>query len=181
MLEDKVLIWRFNHGRPEVLHEIYDTYKRDLLTLATALLGDLTVAEDVVHDVFLSLLKLSGRLKVTGSLKGYLTTCVVNGARNIIRAHRRHPTGDLDEFDPIPTEADKPEDAAVIEEELGRLQWALGQLPYLQKEVLSLRVYGHMTFKEIARQQGVSTNTALGRYRYAIDRLRSLLNSEVPR
>ena len=79
MLEDKVLIWRFNHGRPEVLHEIYDTYKRDLLTLATALLGDLTVAEDVVHDVFLSLLKLSGRLKVTGSLKGYLTTCVVNG------------------------------------------------------------------------------------------------------
>ena len=45
MLEDKVLIWRFNHGRPEVLHEIYDAYKRDLLTLATALLGDLTVAE----------------------------------------------------------------------------------------------------------------------------------------
>jgi len=47
--------------------------------------------------------------------------------------------------------------------------------------VLALRVYGRMPFKEIARQQGVSTNTALGRYRYAIDRLRSLLNSEVRR
>ena len=105
----------------------------------------------------------------------------MNGARNIIRAHRRHPTGDLDELDPIPTEVDKPEDAAVIEEELARLQWALGQLPYAQKEVLSLRVYGHMPFKEIARRQGVSTNTALGRYRYAIDRLRSLLNGEVRR
>lgn len=181
MLEDKVLIWRFNHGRPEVLHEIYDTYKRDLLTLAMSLLGDLAVAEDVVHDVFLSLLKLSGRLKVTGSLKGYLTTCVVNGARNLIRAHRRHPTGDLDELDPVPAADDQPEDAAVVAEQLGHLEWALGQLPYLQKEVLVLRVYGQMPFKDIAKQQGVSTNTALGRYRYAIDRLRSLLNGEVRR
>lgn len=46
MLEDKVLIWWFNHGRPEVLHQIYDKYKADLLTLATALLRDPAVAED---------------------------------------------------------------------------------------------------------------------------------------
>ena len=144
-----------------------------------ALLGDVATAEDVVQDVFLSLLRLSGRLKFTGSLRGYLATCVVNGTRNIIRAHRRHPMSELDEADPIPAEDMRPDDAAIIKEQLDQLKWALSQLPYPQREVLVLRVYGQMTFKEIARQQGIPTNTALGRYRYAIDRLRSLLNSEV--
>jgi len=179
MLEDRVIVWRFNHGKPEVLHHVYEKYKTDLLTLAMALLGDLAAAEDVVQDVFLSLLRLSGRLRFTGSLKGYLATCVVNGARNVIRAHKRHPIGELDEADPIPAQDIRPDDAAVIEEQLDQLKWALGQLPDPQREVLVLRVYGQMTFKEIARQQGISTNTALGRYRYAIDRLRSMLNSEV--
>ncbi|OHB65504.1 MAG: hypothetical protein A2Y76_04770 [Planctomycetes bacterium RBG_13_60_9] len=179
MLEDRIIVWRFNHGRPEVLHHVYEKYKTDLLTLAMALLGDLAAAEDVVQDVFLSLLRLSGRLKFTGSLKGYLTTCVLNGARNIIRAHHRHPMGELDEANPIPAQDMRPDDVAVVEEQLDQLKWALGQLPREQREVLVLRVYGQMTFKEIARQQGVPTNTALGRYRYAIDRLRSMLDGEV--
>jgi DNA-directed RNA polymerase specialized sigma24 family protein len=89
MLEDRILVWRFNHGRPDVVHHIYDKYRCELLTLALALLGDLAVAEDVVQDVFLSLVRLSGRLKLTGSLKGYLATSVANGARNVLRVHRR--------------------------------------------------------------------------------------------
>jgi len=179
MLEDRVLVWRFNHGRPEVLQHIYEKYKTDLLTLAVALLGDLAVAEDVVQDVFLSLLRLSGRLKLTGSLKGYLTTSVMNGARNIIRAHQRHAMGELDDEAPIPAEDTGPDDAAAIEEQLDQLKCALGRLPYPQREVLVLRVYGQMPFKEIARQQGIGTNTVLSRYRYAIDRLRSMLDGEV--
>lgn len=181
MLEDRILIWQFNHGRPEVLHHVYDKYRTDLLTLAAALLGDLGAAEDVVQDVFLSLLKLSGRLRLTGSLRGYLATSVMNGVRNMIRARHRHPTGELDEADPIPAQDVRPDEAAVVEEQLDQLKWALDQLSIQQREILALRVYGRMPFKEIARQQGVSTNTALGRYRYAIDRLRSLLNSEVRR
>ncbi len=179
MLEDRILIWRFNHGRPEVLHHVYDKYRTDLLTLAMALLGDLAAAEDVVQDVFLSMLRLSGRLRLTGSLRGYLTTSVVNGARNMIRAHRRHPAGDLDDANPIPSADPQPDEAVVIEEQLNQLRWALGQLPYEQREVLVLRVYGQMPFKEIARQQRIPMNTALGRYRYAIDRLRSMLDGEV--
>jgi RNA polymerase sigma factor (sigma-70 family) len=181
MLEDRILVWRFNHGRQEVLHHVYDKYRTDLLTLAVGLLGDLAAAEDVVQDVFLSLLRLSGRLKFTGSLKGYLATCVANGARNILRAHRRHPMGGLDDADLMAASDTRPDEAAALVEELDQLKWALGQLPYEQREVLVVRVYGQMAFQEIARQQGISTNTALGRYRYAIDRLRSLLNSEVRR
>jgi len=62
---------------------------------------------------------------------------------------------------------------------LRRLSWALGQLPYEQREVLILHVHGGMKFRAIARQQGVSINTAQGRYRYALDKLRSMLDGEV--
>jgi RNA polymerase sigma-70 factor (ECF subfamily) len=64
-------------------------------------------------------------------------------------------------------------------EELRRLSWALGQLPYEQREVLLLHSYSGMKFKTIAQQQKVSINTVQGRYRYAMDKLRSMLNGEV--
>ncbi|MGD8500209.1 MAG: sigma factor [Phycisphaerales bacterium] len=100
MLEDKLLIWWFNHGRPEVLHQIYDKYKTDLLTVATALLCDPAVAEDVVHDAFMSLLRTCGKFRLTGSLRGFLMTCVVNGVCCIKRAHQGHPSADLDQVGP---------------------------------------------------------------------------------
>jgi hypothetical protein len=56
MLEDKLLILRFNRGDRSVLHRVYDKCKDDLVTLAAALLMDRASAEDVVHDVFLAFL-----------------------------------------------------------------------------------------------------------------------------
>jgi RNA polymerase sigma factor (sigma-70 family) len=71
-------------------------------------------------------------------------------------------------------------DARAAEAELtGRLRAALKQVPLDQREVLLLRTQAGLSFEEIGRHQGISANTARGRYRYGIDRLRSLLNSEV--
>lgn len=55
---------------------------------------------------------------------------------------------------------------------------ALRQLPYEQREVLLLRSHSQMRFAAIAKAQGVSINTVQGRYRYAVDKLRSMLDSE---
>ena len=63
-------------------------------------------------------------------------------------------------------------------EEFGRLAWALDHLPYEQREVLVLRAYSNMKFTAIAAQQNLSIHTVQGRYRYAMDKMRSLLNSE---
>ena len=93
MLEDRYLILRFNRGDRSVLHRIYDKYKDDLVTLAAALLMDVSLAEDVVHDVFIAFLDSAERFRLTGSLKGYLATCVANRARNVNKAaRRRHGT-----------------------------------------------------------------------------------------
>ena len=89
MLDDKLLIWQFNRGRVEALHRIYEKYKHDLVTLAASLLTDLALAEDVVHDVFVGFIRSAGRFQLTGSLKGYLSTCVANAARNCNKAERR--------------------------------------------------------------------------------------------
>ncbi len=70
---------------------------------------------------------------------------------------------------------------AIFDEELRRLADALALLPYEQREVVVLHLKGDLTFREIAAVQGGSINTVQSRYRYGIEKLRSLLNGEVQR
>ncbi len=179
MLEDKLLIWKFNRGNRNVLRGIYEKYKDDLVTLAAALLNDVSSAEDVVHEVFVSFIESSRKFRLTGTLKGYLATCVANNARNRNKSRRTHRGIALDEESPAQVDSNNPEFHAIFGEELRQLSWALGQLPYEQREVLLLHTYNGMKFKAIARQQSVSINTVQGRYRYALDKLRSMLNGEI--
>jgi RNA polymerase sigma factor (sigma-70 family) len=181
MLEDKWLILRFNRGDKGALHRLYDKYRDDLVTLAASLLLDVSAAEDVVHDVFLAFIGSTGRFRLTGSLKGYLLTCVANRARNHNKAARRRTAPTLEEVPEASCGAPGPDCAAIFGEQLDHLGEALGQLPYEQREVLLLRSQGQMRFAAIARTQGVSVNTVQGRYRYAIRKLQSLLDSEADR
>ena len=181
MLEDSQIIREFKRGNGEVLRHVYEKYKRDLMTLATALLYDRDAAEDVVQDAFASFIGSARRFRLTGSLKGYLSVCVANNARNRNKANRRHNTVELDRAEAAASDSRGPDFAAIFGEELQRLAWALAQLPYKQRETLLLHVYSGMKFREIAKLSGESTNTLKGRYRLGLDKLRSLLNSEVRR
>ena len=178
MLEDRYLILRFNRGDRSVLHRNYDKYKDDMVSLAAALLLDVSLAEDVVHDVFIAFLGSAERFRLTGSLKGYLATCVANRARNVNKAAWRRHSTPLEGVAEMTGAAPPPEQAAIFGEQFGRLTEALQQLPYEQREVLLLRSHSGLRFAAIARTQGVSINTVQGRYRYAVDRLRSILDSE---
>jgi RNA polymerase sigma factor (sigma-70 family) len=176
MLEDKLLILKFNRGNREALRSIYEKYKDDLVTLAAALLTDVSSAEDTVHDVFVGFIESSRKFRLTGSLKGYLATCVANNARNRNKAGRKHQNR---QAEMAISDTCRPDAAAMFGEELRQLSLALGQLPYEQREVLLLHSYSGMKFKTIAREQNVSINTVQGRYRYALNKLRSMLNGEV--
>ena len=88
MIEDELLKLRFKSGSKEALQRIYEKYLNFLLTLAMALLNDAGLAEDVVHDVFVSFAKSAEDFKLRGSLKSYLSTCVCNRARDQIRAKK---------------------------------------------------------------------------------------------
>lgn len=179
MLEDKLLVWKFNRGHRDCLQVIYEKYKDDLVTLAAALLTNVSAAEDVVHDVFVSFIESAEKFRLTGSLKSYLATCVANNARNRNKTGRRHAGSALNEAVPAVADSSGPEYSAIFGEEWRRLSGALGQLPYEQREVLLLHIYSGMRFRAIAKQQNVSINTVQGRYRYALEKLRSMLNGEV--
>lgn len=178
MIEDELLKWKFKCGSKEALSRIYEKYLNNLLTLAMALLNDTGAAEDVVHDVFVSFANSAENFKLRGSLKSYLTTCVINRARDRIRTNQRQSTKP-DKIDLINSEENEPDQWVIYSEESQRLNDAIAQLPGRQREVIILRLKGEMKFKEIAKLQGVSVNTIQGRYRYGLNKLRSLLNGEV--
>jgi RNA polymerase sigma-70 factor (ECF subfamily) len=178
MLEDKLLIWQYNCGKTRILRRIYTKYKDNLMTLASALLYDKSCAEDVVHDVFTAF-RSCGKLRLAESLKGYLVTSVVNSVRNVNKAEQRHRSASLEQAAPIASDSKGPDFPAIFGEQSQQLAGALCQLPYEQREVLLLHLYSGLTFRAIAKLDGQSINTVQGRYRYGLNKLRSLMNSEV--
>jgi len=177
MIEDELLKLRFKRGSKEALQRIYEKYLNYLLTLAMALLHNPDEAQDIVHDVFVNFAESSAEFKLTGNLKSYLTICVLNRARDKIRsgireyAYSKKPESQSLSFV-------TPENTIISSEESKRLNHALAQVPEQQREVIVLHLKGQMKFREIARLQDVSVNTIQGRYRYGLEKLRSLLNGE---
>jgi RNA polymerase sigma-70 factor (ECF subfamily) len=179
MFKEMHLVWRFNRGHTDALHEIYELHKHDLVTLAAALLVDKAEAEDVVHDVFIGFIRSGGRFRLTGSLKGFLATCVANRARNQNKSKRKEAPDETAGAEAAAPDHERPDLATIFGEEMKSMGGALSKIPYEQREVVVLRLCSGMRFQAIARMQGVSINTVQGRYRYGLDKLKTLLNGEL--
>ncbi len=178
IVEDELLKWKFRRGSPEALARIYEKYLDSMLTLAMGLLNNRAAAEDVVHDVFVSFARLGPGFRLRGRLSGYLATSVVNRVRDHRRRSRRQVQASGRESRPA-HESVEPDHVASFTEQAARLNEAVAQLPDEQREVVLLRLKADMRFRDIAKLQHVSVNTVQGRYRYGLNRLRSMLNGEV--
>ncbi len=179
MWDEKILIWRFNRGNAAALHRIYQRYKNDLISLAAALLGDVNLAEDAVHNVFVAFAQKVGTFRLTGSLKSYLATCLANEARNIIRRRKYLSAVDIDQANLTASPVVAPDESIIDQEKSNKLQQCLTQLPYPQREVIILHAQHDQTFREIAQNQNESINTIQSRYRYGLEKLRTLLDGEI--
>ncbi len=178
-IEDRLLVRRFNSGDTEVLRRIYQKYRPDLLSVARALVGDPGKTEDVLHDVFVGFASQAGRFVLKGSLKGYLAICVANRARNVGRQGRQADPERLARTRPKLAPQPDGSKAAEAQEQRRILTSALEQLSDEQRHVIVLHVLSSLTFREIARHSGVSINTVQSRYRYGLQKLRTLLNGQV--
>jgi len=177
MLDDNLLIWRFKHGSDDALRRIYEKYKNDLLGLAVSLSNDVSTGEDAVHDVFVSFAQMGARLELRGSLRSYLSTCVANRVRKLKCVERRRMNGQ-DKAGVFRQDSDGPEEATLSAEKVQRVGDALAQLPYEQREVVLLRLHAGLTFRTIAKSQNMSIHTVQSRYRYGLQKLQLMLNSE---
>jgi len=178
MIEDRLLIWKCKRGSRAAFRRIYEKYESDLRTLAANLLDDKSAAEDVVQDVFLSLLQIVGKLELRSSLAGYLKTCIANRSRDYMRSSQRRTTA-VNNPECVNKNGEGPVRLVIKSEELQKLGDAMNQIPYEQREAIVLRLHGRMKFKTIARLQNVTIKTAHKRYRAGIEGLRFVLNSEV--
>jgi len=179
VLEDKLLVWKFKHGSKDALRHIYEKYRDDLLRIAAGLLNDRSAAEDIVHDVFVVFVRSAKQFQLTGSLKGYLSRCVANRARNANLSRQRRQTVNIDDVEPIASDFKRPDQWIIFSEEFTKLSYAMADLPYEQREAVILHIHGGMKFREIAKLQDVSGKTSQSRFRYGFNKLRSILRSEV--
>ncbi|MHC4116210.1 MAG: RNA polymerase sigma factor [Planctomycetota bacterium] len=178
MLEDKLLLLKLKRRNADALRRIYEKYKDELLALAVALSNDRAGAEDALHDVFVSFAEYADRLQLRTSLKSYLSSCIANRVRNMNRVKALR-TAKLSRAEAVSSGRDGPDRLAGSAELSRRIDRAMEQVPYEQREVIILHLQSGMKFKAIAQSQGVSINTIQSRYRYGLDRLRTLLNGTV--
>jgi RNA polymerase sigma-70 factor (ECF subfamily) len=146
------------------VRSLYETHGRALLAYASALMRDPSAAEDVLHQVFLNLLK--GRVAIDGEPARYLFRAVRNRALNHIRGQSREV--ELADAGAWLESPDGSKETALA------LQSALSALPAEQREVVVLRVWGQLTFEEAAEVIGVSPNTVASRYRYGLAKLKEI-------
>ena len=176
--EDRQWLRQLNQGDREAWQRIYEKYRVRLFTMALALTGRPELAEDCLQDVFVHLAERAGYLQVRSNLFGYLTMALLNRARDVLRRSARQvsePVEQIGKSYPGPS----PLDRMIRDEQFAALVRALGQLPLEQREVFILHNQGGLSFRTIADQQGVSLRTVHSRYRYAIEKLRTLLHVEV--
>lgn len=174
MIEDEILKLRFKLGGEDALRRMYEKYLDYLLGVAMAFLNDSHAAQDVVHDVFVSLAQSADTFRLAGNLKHYLATCVANRAKDRLRAAKRHR-----EMPGQEPQSDPPENGIICTEEARRIYEALAQLPEEQREAVVLRVKAGMRFRQIAKIQNASFVAVQARYRRGIEKLRSILNGRL--
>ena len=161
-------------GDERAYAELYDRFAGRLYRTAMGMLGLREDAEDIVQEAFMGILQSRHRLVGVQDLAAYLFTALRRAAGRYAR--RRARTSALPEAaaSELPMAADQQDRSSPCHE---RLERALLSLPAEQREVISLKIDGELTFAQIAQVTGVNANTAASRYRYAMEKLRAALET----
>lgn len=165
-------------GRDEAFAQLIGSYGPPLFRAALALVGNRHDAEEVVQEVFVALVRSRERLAAVDNLRAYLFASVRRASirRLMSRKDQARALGVLANETP-PASDCRPLNPP--DERGERLRAAVAQLPLEQREVITLKLDGELTFREIGELLDISQHTAASRYRYALERLR-LLMGELP-
>ncbi|MED5363577.1 MAG: sigma-70 family RNA polymerase sigma factor [Bacteroidota bacterium] len=181
-LSDSILIDQFKSGNNRSFSILIDRYQKRVYGFVFSKVKDADLADDVFQDTFVKVIKnlRLGKYKDEGRFLSW----VMRIAHNIIMDHFRkinrlpkHESKheDLDVLDLLIEQSNSIEDLMIETQIHADLSILINELPQTQKEVLCMRLFQEMSFKDIGEQTGVSINTALGRMRYAVLNLRKLI------
>ncbi|WP_257657213.1 RNA polymerase sigma factor [Parapedobacter lycopersici] len=178
---DRELIRLYVSGNEAGLEGLIDRYKSKIYTSIYLLVKDEYLAEDIFQDTFIKVINTlrEGRYNDEGKFLPWVVRIAHNLVIDHYRKERRAPTivnaDGFDIFDILHFADESMESRMIREQTYKDLRKMIQLLPDDQKEVLIMRHYGEMSFKEIADVTEVSINTALGRMRYALNNLRKMM------
>ena len=181
-LSDADLIAEYINGSERSLEKLINRHQLQIFNFINSKVNDRNMSEDIFQDTFIKVIKTlkNGSYNEEGKFLPWVMRIAHNLVIDYFRKTNRIPIiENKEEFDIFQFLSDttpNAESALVEEQVLKDIQSLIDELPEDQKEVLIMRLYRDMSFKEIAENTNVSINTALGRMRYAIINLRKLIN-----
>ncbi|GAB2695712.1 sigma-70 family RNA polymerase sigma factor [Mucilaginibacter koreensis] len=178
---DQDLIHQYIGGDEGGLVELIRRYQSKIYTSIYLLVKDQDLAEDIFQDTFIKVINTlkAGKYNEEGKFLPWVSRIAHNLVIDHFRREKRTPLinggDDFDIFEVLGNYDESTEDRMVREQTHRDLKALIHLLPAEQKEVLIMRHFGNMSFKEIADVTEVSINTALGRMRYALNNLRKMM------
>lgn len=180
--KDFELVKDFINGDKMSIEILINRHKDRVYTYIVLIVKDTQLAEDIFQDTFIKVIKSLRKGKYQE--KGIFVSWVIRIAHNLIIDYFRKSKhlktyssedGEMDVFNSKKLAEDNIEDLLIDDQIASDVRKLVNMLPDEQKEVILLRHYGGLSFKEISEQTNVSINTALGRMRYALINMRKLI------
>ncbi|MDQ6530677.1 sigma-70 family RNA polymerase sigma factor [Flavobacterium sp. LHD-85] len=180
-ISDSLLIKNYIEGNEEALSKLINRHKSRIYGFIYSKIKDTDIANDIFQDTFVKVIKTLKNNSYKEEDK--FVSWVMRISHNLIMDHfrkiKRMPIQrNNDEFSIFSILSDNSpniENRIIIDQLQIDLKELIEELAYDQKEILIMRIYCNMSFKEIAEEKEISINTALGRMRYALNNLRKII------
>ena len=183
-LTDNELIAQYVAGDESALKTLITRHEKRVFSYIMISVKNRELAEDIFQDTFIKVINTlrSGNYKEEGKFVQWVMRIANNLKIDYFRKMQRMPVfegnGDFDIFDVIYGTDQSVEQKMITEQIYDELRHLITLLPDEQREVLEMRIYNDISFKDIAEITGVSINTALGRMRYALINLRKIIKEK---
>jgi RNA polymerase sigma-70 factor (ECF subfamily) len=182
-LSDSELVTLYLKGDSKSFEALIQKHKNKIYAFILSKIRNRDLAEDIFQDTFIKVINSlqKGKYNEEGKFLPWVMRIANNLVIDYFRKSKKMrtiaPTDDFDIFDILQDGEKNIEDNLVNNQIHKDLRKLIEHLPENQKEVLKMRYYAELSFKEISESTGVSINTALGRMRYALINLRKLIDS----
>ena len=187
LISDGVLIKRYIDGNNAAFETLLKRHRTRILSSIYLLVGDRYLAEDIFQETFIKVIHSiqHGKYNHEDKFLPWALRIARNMSIDSIRSRKRMPvvvdTDGRDVFDAMGISVNSQEDQRVAKDEIEILKQWIWELPEDQREVLILRQYADLSFKEIAALTETNINTGIGRMHYAILNLRKKMQKSVVR
>lgn len=182
-MDDKDLVGLYQNGDQLAITELVHRYKQRIFSTIYFLVKNQELAEDLFQETFIKI--ISSLRKNHYSEQGKFLPWALRIAHNLVIDHFRkvklmpmqHDTDEYSVFDVIPANNRNAVEQIIYDEKILKVRSLLEKLPFEQREVVILRHYAGLSFKEISKMLDININTALGRMHYAIIKMREMVNA----